>query len=1309
MKKKLWYILLTVALIVVLAASLSVGAMADDDDPGVAVSKQVTVQEDGTYIVDLEAFATGTVVTTYETVPADIILVLDTSSSMTTQDMTTATEYRQYSGNGNANVSYTDNINTSYYYKDSSDEYHQITITRTGNYGQRTHTIQVAGYTGTQSYTGNNLSMTNLAAYVRTIVGDSSVAYNTLYTATTTTITRIAALKLAVNGFLEQVADQNALMEDPADYSTVSIVTYNGTDNTSVKTGSQAQNKNSFVPVIWSGEGENKKVISANAAATDMEALVNSIGTDTGTRTDQGMGAAAAILNDLGTSETRSHVVVLFTDGYPSTSGASNFDTTYAATAVSNARTCKVTHKATVFSVAVLEGADPSIDPINGTYSSTNIGNVNRMLHGISSNFPNATSYTAASLGTRAEGNHYFTASSADELADIFSAIAQQTGGTTSPVSSEAIMKDIVSSSFTLPEGATAATISVSVVPWDSTTHTWSESVSYTADEWKTECLNHLRPDAPQQQEDISIAISEDGKTIDVTGFDYAAHYQATADPNKDKDGVNKQTAKLVIHFPIQARPSAVTGGEVATNGPESGIYLNGDATEAIIYFPVPQVVFTPVTYVVDYVTLPEEGKDNKPATVKLDYSSVLNDVQMLDDPSDDVLIGEVLAQWDYTIYEGRFGTISFGENQQEVERRYVRYSPTTMNWSDYDRIFIKGESAHESDLDVWAMLAVIPANSIYYEDSFVTATRTATYAGQSVEIQYTGIKYDGQWDTDGEEGDNKTQHAGDVMGWTEGMADDKVYSNDSIHVSNTANATATFTFTGTGVDIYSRTDNTTGTILVMLRDAESNGVVSFKIIDNKSAVLENQTTETGAYYQIPTCTFTDLDYGTYTVTIRVTAGGATQGRMTYYLDGVRVYNPIQPLEGTDEVVQEMYGEKNLGAVFTEVRSLLSTGGADAAAVFINEHTIVTEVEDTDAIDAAYDALKEAQAALDEWNAANQDVAAAQAEVATAEAALAAAKADLAAAEAALQEAQAADPVDEAAVAEAQAAVDDAQEEVTAKEGVLEGKQEALEEAYAAQSAHAAEGETLLAAVAEANAAYQEALGKTVEVPYTEATLAEYTKEGPKSELYLDNGETVAIKVKDSSKAYFIGLKEITGNGTTVSINNSDVPLTYTYRDEDGQEHTVVAGSHTTDLYYEVTPVNGIISITNTGNGILSVTKLRTSGVDNTDSGTKAVSPDQLFQAYRLLAAAPAADYTGDVLTEEAAATVDPAEVTTTDSGEAVTEITLDEDDITIENAEPIIEVVDDEAEPAEDPGAQSAAVSSLAKLLASFFGFFRR
>ena len=60
-----------------------ISTQADDDNP-IQLSKTATLESDGTYTIQMEAYATGEVVTRVETQtkPTDIILVLDQSGSM---------------------------------------------------------------------------------------------------------------------------------------------------------------------------------------------------------------------------------------------------------------------------------------------------------------------------------------------------------------------------------------------------------------------------------------------------------------------------------------------------------------------------------------------------------------------------------------------------------------------------------------------------------------------------------------------------------------------------------------------------------------------------------------------------------------------------------------------------------------------------------------------------------------------------------------------------------------------------------------------------------------------------------------------------------------------------------------------------------------------------------------------------------------------------------------------------------------------------------------------------------------------------
>lgn len=1211
-KRNSLYTLLAVVMVVLMAIVMPAKTYAaeDDDDPGVYVDKQITVQEDGTYILDLEAYATGTVTTTTVIKPCDLVLVLDASSSM---GMTSS------------------------------------------------------GY----------------------LMEDGTV--------------RIQALVDAVNSFLATVAEKNA--ENAAAgsaLSRVAIVVFSDSDNTGTLydfTEITRENliSNSVYATYttgggwWGGSSTTETYTTEGYGTAGRKFELHNY-----TWTDKGLSQANTLLSNLTSQDydmqARNRVVVMFTDGYPNhDGGVDDFDVAAARAVVANARTIKSSHQATLFSIAVLgSNAKPELNPQTtnqSTYGSQNVQRVNQMLHAASSNYPQASVASTWNMSWGSGGDYkagyYKSANTADSLKDIFKTIAESSASTETPLTSESVMKDIISSSFTLPDGADASTITVSIVPWDSTSHTWSTTTKYTPDQWKTACTTDYGAEA---EENVTIAISEDNKTIDVTGFDYGTHFLATSDPTQDINEINKNSAKVVVTFPIQAKPSAITGSEVATNGENSGIYIDGTATEPLVKFPQPTVTYTPVTYVVDYVTS-DTSHDTKASTVKLEYDTILKNVQMLDDPSDDYLIGEEAVDFEYKIYKGKYGTVSFGNDVVDAQRRYVRYAPTTMNWNGYDRIFVKGESASDSDLDVWAMLCVLPANSVFYEDTYITQTKKVEYNNQTVAIEYTGIAYDeGKWDTVGTEGKNKTQHVGDEMGWVSGLADDSSYANDMAHKSDTVKAKAVFTFSGTGVDIYSRTNGGTGTVSVRLQGTNPATGKKFsksQVIDTKAAA--------GDFFAIPICTFTDLAYGEYTVTIMVTGGAQSESRLTFYLDGIRVYNPIQPLEN-EENVQEMYGEKNLGAVYTEVRSMLLSdpSSAQAQAVYIDEHYKDGIVPSAAAIESAASDLADAQAARDKYvddyiTPAKNNISDEEYKLQSANDALASATNIYNAAVAALnndpgnEELQAAVEAARTTMNEKQAALEEAQNDYDAIIGDLNA---ALESAIAGRADFDEE-------VERARKAYADASGGVIELAKNDATIEQYKTEGPKHEVLLDKSQSVAISV-ESGKTYYIGLRSLNGNEVTAMIGSKVVKL-----------------SHSVDLYYEAEPVDDVIVIKNTSeNGsILSVTKLRTTAAGNTKNGVKDAPTEDMLNVVRNLAKKSVSDYNGDILTVEEAA-IEEAANTEQATFVEVPETTIDENDIVIDNPES-----DSENEIPEETVTQTEAnsISSWYKLLSSFSKFYRR
>lgn len=103
-KTKLLSLLLCLSLVCTLFVS-GTTAYAEGGQPGdgMVVNKTAKVNDDGSTTITLEAFATGSKVTTTETkdVPTDIILVIDQSGSM--QDDIGQVKYTQYSGNNTQN------------------------------------------------------------------------------------------------------------------------------------------------------------------------------------------------------------------------------------------------------------------------------------------------------------------------------------------------------------------------------------------------------------------------------------------------------------------------------------------------------------------------------------------------------------------------------------------------------------------------------------------------------------------------------------------------------------------------------------------------------------------------------------------------------------------------------------------------------------------------------------------------------------------------------------------------------------------------------------------------------------------------------------------------------------------------------------------------------------------------------------------------------------------------------------------------------------------------------------------------------
>ena len=229
---------------------------------------------------------------------------------------------------------------------------------------------------------------------------------------------RIDALKSAANDFVSKIAKQNQGISDESKQHQVSIVKFAG--NKSAAVGNDTYRNSGYLY-------NYSQVMKAMSPCTDEAAFtstINSISPAGATRADYGLQLAQG---QTSSREDAKKIVIFFTDGSPTS--YSGFEPEVASSAVSAAKAMKDA-KATVYTIGIFSGANPSADP-----TAQGSSNENKFMHAVSSNYPKA-SYTQNSgfwggwnwdLGARAEGSDYYkSASNAAELEKVFDDISSE-------------------------------------------------------------------------------------------------------------------------------------------------------------------------------------------------------------------------------------------------------------------------------------------------------------------------------------------------------------------------------------------------------------------------------------------------------------------------------------------------------------------------------------------------------------------------------------------------------------------------------------------------------------------------------------------------------------------------------------------------------------------------------------------------------------------------------------------------------------------------------------------------------------------
>lgn len=382
---------------------------------------------------------------------------------------------------------------------------------------------------------------------------------------------KIDVLKSAVNGFIDKVAEKSP-------NSSIAVVKFAGDEKT--ETGNDKYTDHRGYTYNYS-----QTVIGLTAAGTGAAALkdaVNALDPDGSTAADYGMNRAKSIIDSVKNNDHQK-VVIMFTDGEPNHSNG--FSTTVANDAIKASKSIKGAG-ATVYTIGCF----------SKTYKDTE--NVPKYMNRVSSNYLDATTMLD---GTKTSSDYYKTVSSAEDLNNIFKTISETVGTTTVKLDDTSVLRDVISDSFTLPEGYTDGDIKAYSVSCESSTKNADGTYTYT---WKT------TPDADK----YDVTVADDNKTINVTDFDYAANWV----DQYDVGGSKSHGKKLVVEIPIVLDPDAT--GSVDTNGPASGIYASADAETAFANFKTPTVYvpFFTVAHVESRVN--DQGKNFGQETGRKDY-----------------------------------------------------------------------------------------------------------------------------------------------------------------------------------------------------------------------------------------------------------------------------------------------------------------------------------------------------------------------------------------------------------------------------------------------------------------------------------------------------------------------------------------------------------------------------------------------------------------------------------------------------------------------------------------------------------------
>ena len=345
------------------------------------LKQPVSKSRDSDFLVGLSALSSTSneTKTTTTSVPLDIVMVLDTSGSMSNEMGTGTVEIEETVSKPSRPIRLTsEKTETDYYIKKEDGTTHPVYAVAVKNWAiwEFDH-WEADDQTVSPSKWDKNFAQ--------------------FYQKVRRSLNRMDALKLATKNFIAKTAEANASM--PAgEQHRISIVTYE----------SEAYTKKGLTDV-------------SGASITDLTNVIDGLEANGGTRADLGFANAKTVLDGANRPNAKK-VVLFFTDGTP---GASGWDDNVASRAIATSHALKV-EDTLVYSVGVLDGAKPEVDPEQSRK------NEDKFMHAVSSNYKDATYEKVAFLlpiyewnfGPRApKSEYYLSADTPEKLVEVFQKI----------------------------------------------------------------------------------------------------------------------------------------------------------------------------------------------------------------------------------------------------------------------------------------------------------------------------------------------------------------------------------------------------------------------------------------------------------------------------------------------------------------------------------------------------------------------------------------------------------------------------------------------------------------------------------------------------------------------------------------------------------------------------------------------------------------------------------------------------------------------------------------------------------------------